>query len=189
MLSPKEEFNNKLNLEVITDGEYEHAQKVWNTFNINNMGEYHDLYVQSDTLLLADVFKNFRNICLKIYQLDPAHFVSGPGNSWKACLKKTNAKLDLLTDVNMLLMFEQRTRGGICQSTHRYFEANNKYMKDYNPDIESSFLEYLDSNNLYGWSMSKKLPIGEFKWSENLSRYTEKYIKNYNEDSDYGISS
>ena len=125
-------------------------------------------------------------MCLEIYQLDPAYFVSDPGTSWESCLKKTKIELELLTDRDMLLMFDAGIRGGICQSDHRYVEANNKYMKDYNPDIESSFLEYLDANNLSGQAMSKKLPISEFKWLENLSRYTEEYIKNYNKNSDYG---
>ena len=89
-------------------------------------------------------------MCLEIYQLDPAYFVSDPGTSWESCLKKTKIELELLTDRDMLLMFDAGIRGGICQSDHRYVEANNKYMKDYNPDIESSFLEYLDANNLSG---------------------------------------
>ena len=124
-------------------------------------------------------------MCLEIYQLDPSHFVSAPGASWEACFKKTNVKLELLTDNDTFLMIEKRIRGRICRSAHRYAEANNKYTKDYNPDNESLFLEYQDANNLYGYAMSKKLPIDEFKWSENLSLYAEEYIKNYNEDSDY----
>ena len=133
-----------------------HAEKVWDVFEIRNLGEYHDLYVQTDTLLLADVFENFRNLCLEKYQLDPSHFLSAPGLAWQACLKKTGVNLELLTDVDMLLMIEAGIRGGMCQSTHRYAKANNKYMKNYDKKIESSYLTYLDANNLHGWAMSKK---------------------------------
>ena len=112
------------------------------------------MYVQSDTLLLADVFENFRNMCIKVYELDPDHFLSAPGLEWLAYLKKTEVKLELLTDVDMLLMVEKEIKGGICHAMHRYAKANNNYMKDYNKDEEESFLEYLDANNLYGWAMS-----------------------------------
>ena len=157
-LAPKEAFHGNLNLEDISNEHYAHAQKVWEVFEINNRGEYHDLYVQSDTLLLADVFENFRNICLDIYGLDPVYFVSAPGLAWQACLKKTEVKLELLTDYDMLLMIEKGIRGGICQATHRYVKANNKYMKNYDKNSESSYIEYLDANNLYGWAMSQKRP-------------------------------
>ena len=103
-LPDKKAFYSELNLEDITDKDYEHAQKVWKVFGIKNLGEYHDLYVQSDTLLLADVFENFRDKCIEIYELDPAHFLSEPGLAWQVCLKKTKVKLELLTDVDMLLM-------------------------------------------------------------------------------------
>ena len=86
---------------------------------------------QSDTLLLADVFENFRNMCLEIYELDPVYFVSAPGLAWQACLKKTGVKLELLTDYDMLLIVEKGIRGGICQATHRYAKAHNKYMNNY----------------------------------------------------------
>ena len=89
-LPPKEAFYSNLNLEGISDEDYAHAQKVWNVFEIKNLGEYHDLYVQRDTLLLEDMFENFRNKCLEIYELDPVYFVSAPGLAWQACLKKTN---------------------------------------------------------------------------------------------------
>ena len=120
---------------------------------LKNRGDYHDLYVQSDTLSLADVFGNFRNKCIEIYELDPAHFVSAPGLVWQACLKKARVRLELLTDIDMLLIVEKGIRGGICNSIHRYAKANNKYMKNYDKDMESSDLEYLDANNLYGWAM------------------------------------
>ena len=118
-------------MENITDTDYTHAKTVFKDFEIKNLGEYHDLYVQSNTLLLADVFENFRNMCLEIYELDPAKFLSAPGLAWQAALKKTKVKLDLLTDIDMLLMVEKGIRGGICHSIYRYAKANNKYMKVY----------------------------------------------------------
>ena len=114
------------------------------------MGEYHDLYVQSDTLFFADVFENFRDKCIEICKLNPAHFLSAPGLAWQACLKKTAVKLELLTDNDMLMLYENGTRGGMCHATYRYAKANNKYMKNYDKNIESSLLEYAHANNLYG---------------------------------------
>ena len=142
-LPDKESFYSELNNEHITDGGYAHAQKVWNTFKIKNLGEYHDLHVQSDTLLLADVFENFRDKCIERYELDPAHFLSAPGQAWQDCLKKTTVELELLTNNDMLIMFEEGTRGGMYQATYRYAKANNKYMKNYNKKIESSFQNML----------------------------------------------
>ena len=101
-------------------------------------------------------------------------------------IKKTNVNLELLTDIDMLLMIEAGIRGGMCQSVHRYAKANNKYMKNYDKSIESSYLMYLDANNLYGWAMSKKLPVNGFKWENDLSRFNEDFIKNYNENNDIG---
>ena len=187
-LPDKEAFYSKLNKEVITDEDYAHAQKVWKVFEIKNLLQCHDLYVQSDTLLLADVFENFRNKCIEIYELDPAHFLSAPGLAWQACLKKTKVKLELLTHNDMLMMVEKGIRGGICQAVYRHAKANNKYMNDYDKDIESSYLEYLDANNLYGWAMSQKLPVDGFKWVEedDLLKFNESFIKNYDENCDKG---
>ena len=182
-----EKFYSLLNLKHnITKDDYKHAQKVWNTFNIRNLGKYHDLYVQSDTLQLADVFEKFRNLCLKEYKLDSAYFVTTPGLAMEACLKMAGVKLELLTDINMLLMFEKGIRGGLAQAIHRYATANNKYMPNYNKDLRSLFLMHLDANNLYGWAMSKKLPIGGSMWAKNLNIYTADFIKNYDENSILG---
>ena len=112
------------------------GQKVWEVFGIKNRVEYHDLSVQSDILLLADVFENSRNTYFEIYELDPIYFVSAPGLAWPACLKKTEVKLELIADYDMLLMIEKGIRGGICQVTHRYAKANNKYMKNYDKSNE-----------------------------------------------------
>ena len=123
-IPPKEAFYSELNLENITDKDYyEHVKKECEAFEINNLGEYHDLYVQCDIFLLADVFENFKNKCIEIYEFDPAHFLFAPGLAWQACLKKTRVELELLTDIDTLLMVEQGTRGGICQTTHRYAKA------------------------------------------------------------------
>ena len=181
-LPNKESFYSSLNMENIDDIGYRHGNNVFKRFRLKNLGEYHDLYVQSDTLLLADVFENFRNMCIKVYELDPAHFLSLPGLTWQACLKKTNIKLELLTDYDMLLMVEEGVRGRICNSIHRYARANNKLLKNYDENKESSYIQYLDANNLYGWAMSQKLPVNDFKWINN--EINEEFIKNYNENSD-----
>ena len=170
-------------MENIEDIDCRHGNNVFKIFKLNNLGEYHDLYVQSDTLLLADIFENFRNKCLEVYELDPAHFLSLPGLAWQACLKKTNIELELLTDCDMILMVEEGIRGGICHSIHRDAKANNKYMKDHNKNIKSSYIQYLDVNNLYGWAISQKLPKNNFKWVEDTSIINEELIKNYNENS------
>ena len=128
-LPSKEDFYSNLNMENIDDIDYRHGNNVFKIFKLDNLGDYHDLYVQSDTLLLADVFENFIDMCIKVYKLDPDHFVSLPGLAWQACLKKTNIELELLTDYDMLLMVEEGIRGGICHSIHRYAKANNNYMK------------------------------------------------------------
>ena len=173
-------------MENIDDIGYRHRNNVFKKFKLKNLGEYHDLYVQSDTLLLADVFENFRYMYIKVYELNPAHFLPLPGLAWQACLKKTNIKLELLIDYDMLLMVEEGIRGGICHLIHRYAKANNKYMKNYNKNKESSYIQYLDAGNLYGWAMSQKLPVNGFKWVKNTSKIDEKFIKNYDEDSDKG---
>ena len=175
-------FYSKLKLPDIT---YEnHAQKVFEELELKNLGDYHDLYVQSHTLLRADVLENFRNECIELYGLDLVHFLSAPGLSWQAALKKTGVKLELLTDIDMILMIEKGIRGRICHAIHRYAKANNKYMKNYDKDIISSYLMYLDANNLYGRAMSQKLPVNGFKWVKELSKFNESFIKGYDENSD-----
>ena len=119
-LPNKKAFYSELNLEFITDKDYAHAQKVWEVFKIKNFGEYHNLYVQCDTLLFPDVFQNFRDKCTEIYELGRAHFLPAPGLAWQACLKKARPKLELLADYNMLLTVEEGIRGGICQAIYRY---------------------------------------------------------------------
>ena len=118
------------------------------------------MYVQIDTLLPVGVFENFKYKYIEIYGIDPSHFLSAPRLAW---LKKTEVKLELLTDFDMLLMVEKGIRDGICNAIHRYAKANNKYMKKYNKNKESSYIQYLDANDLYRWEMSQKLPIDGFK--------------------------
>ena len=154
LLRSKESFYSNLNMQNIDDIDYRHGNNVFKRFKLKNLGEYHDLYVQSDTLLLADVLGNFRNKILEVYELYLAHVLSLPGLAWQACLKKTNIELELLTDYDMLLMAEEGIRGGICHSIHRYAKADNKYMENYDKNKESSYIQYLDANNLYGWAMS-----------------------------------
>ena len=184
-LPTKEEFYSILNNEHISDEDYCHAQKVWNTFQLQTMGEYHNLYLKSDILLLADVFENFRKTCLQCYKLDPCHYFTSPGLSWDAMLKMTNIQLELMTDIDMFQFIEKGMRGGISYIANRYGKANNKYMKEYDEKAPSKYIMYLDANNLYGWAMSQYLPTGGFKWM------TDKQINNinlakYNEDSNKG---
>ena len=163
-LPNKDQFYSILNDQHITDDEYDHANKVWNTFMIKTMGEYHDLYLVSDVLLLTDVFENFRKTCMQYYKLDPCHYFTSPGLSWDAMLKMTNIKLELMTDRDMFQFIEKGMSGGVSYVANRYENANNKYMKEYNEKTPSKYIMYLDANNLYGWAMSQYLPTGNFKW-------------------------
>ena len=186
-LPEKEDFSIHLNMGDPIDTDYSHAKRVSKDFERKNLVEYHDFYVQINTLLLSDVFENFRKMCLKIYKLDPAKFLSPPGLAWQAALKKTKAKLDLLTDIDMLLMVEKGMRGRICHSIYRYAKANNKYMKNYDRNKESSYIQCWDVNNLYGGAILQKLPVKNFEWIKDTSQFNEDLKKkNYNEESDAG---
>ena len=179
-LPVQQDFYSILNNEHISDEQYKHAQNVWDTFNLKTMGDYHDLYLKSDILLLADVFENFRKTCLQYYKLDPCHYFTSPGLSWDAMLKMTDIKLELMVDIDMFQFIEKGMRGGISYIANRYGKANNKYMKNYDEKAPSKYIMYLDANNLYGWAMSQALPTGGFKWLSpkqiekiNLGKYTE----------------
>ena len=235
-LPPIDAFYSNLNMSSISEEDYQHTQRVWKEFGIHNLGDYHDLYLRTDVVLLANMYETFRDTCLKHFKLDPVHFYTSPGLAWKTCLKHPGIKLELLTDPDMLLMFERGIRGGITQiitkkqshtqldsrkqviafqdrvmtinikeaqhplkrekqvidkssimlkistkSMHRvlavrkYTSANNKYIGDrFNPKSESSYLQYLDANNLYRWAMSQPLPTGGFKWVDvNSNEITE----------------
>ena len=180
VLPGKDSLYSSLTLENISETDYAHANNIFKKININNLGEYHDLYLISDTLLLADIFENFRQSCLKNYELDPAHIVSLPGLAWQACLKKTNVELELLTYYDMLLMVEEGIRGGICHAVQCYAHANNKYMNDYDKKKKSSYIQCLDANNLCGKAMTEKLPVRGFKWVNDISIIDEDFVKDYN---------
>ena len=171
-LPPINRFYSHLSDEGISEDDYQHAQNVWEEFKIKSMRGYHDLYLESDVLLLADVFENFRNVCLTNYKLDPAWYFTSPGIAWDAALKMTGVELELLTDPDMLLMIEKGVRGGVSMISKRHGKANNKYMgEEYDPSQPSKYITYLDANNLYGWAMSKPLPISNFKWMKNLHNW------------------
>ena len=172
-------------MKCISDQDYEHAQQVWNTTEKKTLSCYHDTYLKTDVLLLVDVFEIFQNTCFKNYRVDPAHFYTAPGLAWQALLMTAaeycehekrrkecklcpdEFRLELLTDIDMLLMVEKGIRGRITQTVKRYASANNKYMKDlYDPDELSMYLEYVDANNLYGWAMINNLPTHGFLWKK-----------------------
>lgn len=153
----------------ISDEDYERAKSIWKAFNCKTFGDFHDIYLYNDVLLLADIFENFRDTCMKNYQLDPAHYITAPGLSWDALLKMSKVELELLTDYEMHLMIEKGIRGGISMISNRYAKANNQYMEDFEPNQKKQFLMYLDANNLYGGAMRRKLPVGDFKWEDQSS--------------------
>ena len=176
-LPPKESFYSRLSGDGISDEDYEHAQRVWETFGMTTLRDYHDLYNQSDVLLLADIFENFRDVCSDNYGLDPAWYYTAPGLAWDAALKITDVKLELLSDPDMLLMIEKGIRGGISMISNRYGKANNPYMgSKFDNTEETRFISYLDANNLYGWAMSKPLPTHGFKWMDDAEKETWKSV-------------
>ena len=148
-LPPVEYFYRELNAKHITNADYL---------------DYHDLYLLSDVLLLADVFENFRYACLNAYNVNPCYFYASPGLALQACLKMSGVEIELLTDPVVYLFIEEGLRGGISVISKRYSKANNPYIPNYNADKETSYEMYLDANNLYGWAMSQPLPTGEFDW-------------------------
>lgn len=161
-----------------------HAQQVWSTFKLKNLEEYQDIYLRSDVLLLADVFENFRDLTMKTYQIDPAHFFSCLQLSWQSALKFTKCELKLSSDPTQYLFFEEGIRGGVSTITQRYAKANNNDLQeDYSPQLPSNYLLYLDCNNLYGVALSDYLPTGDFKWltEEEISILN---ISNLPEDND-----
>ena len=149
-LPTKELFYSVLNDQHITNEEYNHVRKSWETFDIKTMGEYDDLYLKSDVLLLADVFESFRKICLQYYKSDPCHYFTSPGLSWDAMLRMTNIKLELMTNVDMFQFIEKGMRGGVSYIANRYGKANNKYMKNHDKNAQAKYIMYLDAYNLYG---------------------------------------
>ena len=179
-------FFDELKQEAIKPALYDKAQIVWNKFNCTTLLDYHNLYLISDVLLLADVWENFRKTCFKIYGLDPNYYYTAPGLSWDAFLKHANEEslrkhgkpfeIELLTDIDMFQMFESGIRGGLSQISKRYAKANNKYMTTYDKTLIQEYILYLDANNLYGYAMSSFLPKGGFKWN-NDAWTVEKILK------------
>jgi hypothetical protein len=167
-LPPKKAFYSQLSREHITDADYQHAQRVWEAFGCKTFGDYHDIYLRTDVLLLADVLETFRNTSMKHYGLDPAHYYTAPGMSWDALLKKTRVNLEPLTDIDMHLFFEKGLHGGISMVSHRHVKANNPQVEGHDPEKPTSWIKYDDVNNLYGWAMNQMLPVDGFKWASGL---------------------
>ena len=175
-----EDFYSKLTEEGIKQSEYDRANKIWEHFKIQNLGQYHDLYLQTDVLLVTDVFENFRKTCLVDYGLDPAHYITLPNFSWDAMLLKTGIELELIYDEDIYKMVESGLRGGMCQVSMRKAEANNPYMgEQYDENKETSYINYLDANNLYGLAMCQKLPYKDIKFVTDIDSFTEEEILNY----------
>ena len=167
----------------INENDYKHAKKEWDVFEIKTLGEYLDLYVQADTAQKTDVFENFRLLCLKEYQLEPAYFVSTPILTFEVMLKITKAKIELYTDMNMVLMTEKGMRGSLTQVVKKHAIASNKYLPTYDKSKKKVFLQYLDANNLSGYAMKKTLPLNGYKWAD-VSKFTDDFIKNYDDEGD-----
>ena len=163
-LPPIEQFWSSLSDTAISESDYAHAISVWDHFELQDMGAFHDLYLKTDVLLLCDIFENFRLFSLRHYGLDPAHYYTLPSLGWDACLKLSNARLELLQDSDMYQFFEAGIRGGISVISHRYAKANNKHLPGFNPAEPSSYVIYLDVNNLYGTTMVQPLPVDNFHW-------------------------
>ncbi|XP_046547498.1 uncharacterized protein LOC124257474 [Haliotis rubra] len=166
---PKQtDFFSRLTGNSLSDEDYTHAKNVWSAFELQNMGEYHDLYVKTDVLLLADVFESFRTMALEYYHLDPAHYYTLPGMGWDAMLKMGKVELERLTDIDQILMLESGMRGGISMISKKHSLSNLPGQEDYKPDEANKHLIYWDANNLYGWAMSQALPERDFEWVEDV---------------------
>ena len=184
-LPPKEAFYSSLYDSGVNEEEYAHAQNVWRTFDIKNMHQYHDLYLLTDVLLLSDIFENFRELTLKYYKLDSLHYYTLPGLSMDACLRQTGVRLELLTQPDELLFIERGIRGGVSYICNRYARSNFPDSNDYSPDADTSFISYIDCNNLYGLAQTQPLPISEFSFL-NEKDTKELKIMDIADDAEYG---
>ena len=184
-LPSKNDFYNLLNKKHISDSDYERATKVWNIYEMKTMRDYHDLYLRSDVLLLADVFDNFRELSLNIYELDPANYYTAPGLAWDAALLMSGVQLDLFTEQDMHLFIENGLRGGMSTAVHRYSNVSDDANKsDALNELKKSIM-YLDANNLYGWAMCQNMPVRNYKW-EDVGEWTVDRINGINDDSSVG---
>ncbi len=168
-LPPFELWHDRLTSSIsVTSDQYRHAETVFETFGCKSIGDFHDLYLLSDTLLLACVFEEFRNVCYDVYGLDPAYYFSASNLSLQAFLKTTNAKVELLSERDHLSMVEKMTRGGISSIYQsRLVTANNRYCPDYDENKDTTYLLFLDANSLYGTVMEQFcLPVGDFQFVE-----------------------
>ena len=150
---------------------------------MKNLRDYHDLYLKTDVLLLADVFESFRVVTMNSYGLDPLHYLTAPGLSWDAMLKMTKVELELFTEPEQLLFIEQGIRGGVSMISNRHSKANNAYLPDFDPEEETKYIVYLDANNLYGWSMSQPLPIRNFRFlpKDEIENFNLKNLSDYDD--------
>jgi len=167
-LPSKEKFYNSLNESDIDEEEYKRAVEIWESFNIKTIGEFSDFYLFTDVILLAEVFENFRSLCIESHRLDPVHYISCPGYTWDAMLRRCSIPISLISDQSMYQFIESGIRGGIAMVAKRYAEANNPYMNHlFQKDKETSYIMYYDFVNLYGWAMSMKMPYADFKFLED----------------------
>ncbi|XP_070163481.1 uncharacterized protein [Polyergus mexicanus] len=156
-LPPRESFYSSLTGDTVSESDYAHAENVWRRFSVRTLGEYSNLYLKTDVLLLADVFENFRNKCIESYGLDPAYYYTLPGYTWDAMLKHTNITFELLTDIDMVMFIERGIRGGLSQCSGRYTRANNKYMPSYDPSKPSSYMIAIASDSTTGYILEVDL--------------------------------
>lgn len=186
---PKTAFATCLNdYKPISDNDYLFAKSVYNTFNCSNIGEYSDLYLKTDVCILADIFEKFRNECLDqaLYGLDPVHYYTSPGLAWDAMLKITKIEIELLTELDKINFFKRGIRGGLSQCSLRKTIAKNKYTNPNEHIIDPIYLLYLDVNNLYGWAMSQRLPIGEYEWLDE-KEFSDFDVTKLSENDEYGF--
>ena len=187
-LPTRDSFHNDLTDDPINDEDWAHIHEIWEEFELETLGDLHDLYVQSDVVLLADVFQKYRKIALSTYGLEPLNFYSLPGLSFEACLKLTKVKLQYLKDTDMYMFCERGIRGGVSCISQRYAKANHEGLPNYDPAVDRSHLLFVDSNNLYGMAMSEKMPVGNFRWEkdENVELIDEEWVKRFAENGDEG---
>ena len=176
----------KFESKTFTEEDYSRVKEIWKAFNCKNFGEYHDIYLKTDVLLLSSVFQNYRDLNYDNFQIDPTHYLTAPSLSWACMLKSTEIKLELIRDVDMSNLFELNLRGGITGLTQRKAKANHEFCENYQSDLDYSYLTQFDVNNLYGYQMLSILPYGGFEWVKNVENITEKWIEAVNPDGDTG---